>query len=65
MLFVPLDMLFIMKTLEDKCYVVIKAYKFTVLEILVILYIYIQKSAYIVVIFNYRPSPRILDRKVK
>ena len=41
MLFVPLDMLFIMKTLEDKCYVVIKAYKFTVLEILVILYVYI------------------------
>jgi len=32
MLFAPLGMLFIMKTLEDKQYVVIKAYKFTVLR---------------------------------
>jgi len=32
--FAPLDMLFAMKILKDECYIAIKAYKFTISEIL-------------------------------
>jgi len=35
MLFMPLSVSFGMKTLKDECYIVIMAYKFSVLEILI------------------------------